>query len=104
MLDDKTEVTGELGKAEAFSNHFKSIFTSHSLCSFPTSNLIGGNVLSHIILSSQEVVLKLEELNVNKAMGSDKIPARLLVRFGKLFASYAMLMRPKKTETAFHGC
>ncbi|XP_048583964.1 uncharacterized protein LOC125563139 [Nematostella vectensis] len=79
MLEGNNEVTGDLLKAEAFSNRFKSIFTDHSLCSFPAGTLCISHVLSNIVLSTQEVLQELQALNVNKAMGPDLIPARLLV-------------------------
>ena len=53
---------GDLNKTEAFTNHFKSIFSDHILCCFPTGNPVRGHVPSHIVLYSQEVFLELEDL------------------------------------------
>ena len=57
----------------------KYIFTDHSLCYFATGTPNCENNLSEVVLSWHEVLLELQGLNVNKAMGPDEIPARLLV-------------------------
>ena len=65
LLDNNTEITSDLKKVAAFSDHFKSSFTDHSLCYFPTGTPNCENTLSEVVLSRREV--------------PDEIPARLLV-------------------------
>ena len=77
LLDNTTEITPDLEKIAAFSDHFKSIFTDHSRCHFPTGTPNCENTLSEIVLSRREVLLQLQGLNVNK--GPDEIPTSLLV-------------------------
>ena len=79
LLDNNTEITSDLEKVAAFSDHFKSFFTDHSLCYFPTGTPNCEKTLFEVVLSRREVLLELQGLNVNKAMGPDEIPARLLV-------------------------
>ena len=79
LLESNIEVTSDLDKAIAFSDHFQSIFTDHSLCFFPASNLMNQPSLSQIVLSVDEVLADLKGLNIRKATGPDEIPAKLIV-------------------------
>ena len=87
LLESNIEVTSDLDKAIAFSKHFQSIFTDHSLCSFPTSNLMDQPSLSEIVLSVDEVLANLKGLNTRKASGPDEIPAKLIVECAEVIAS-----------------
>ena len=85
FLDDNTEITSDLDKAKAFSNHFQSVFTDHSLCTPMTlvhseiSIDADAPVLDEIVLSYDEVLSKLKSLNTSKSTGPDGFPARIIV-------------------------
>lgn len=87
LLDDNTEVTSDLEKAKAFSEHFRSIYTDHSLCSFPASTSVNHPTLSEIVITRDEVLAELKGLNVTKATGPDEMPARLIVECADAIAS-----------------
>ena len=64
--------------AEAFNNHFTSIFSSDTVEPRPQLPPTSGSEFSEISLSPCEVVAALRSLDVTKATGPDEISARLL--------------------------
>ena len=90
LLESNIElVTSDLDKAIAFSDHFQSIFTDHSLCSFRASNLIDQPSLSgEIVLSVDEVLADLKGLNIRKATGSDEIPTIAQTQYRKFVYNF----------------
>ena len=66
--------------AQLFNHYFASVFSPSTIIVIPPddSSQVTGPVLSDIELTTDEVLKSLKMLNVNKATGSDGIPARLL--------------------------
>lgn len=65
--------------AQLFNHNFASVFSPSTIVIPPDdSSQVTGPVLSDIELTTDEVLKSLKMLNVNKATGSDGIPARLL--------------------------
>ena len=67
-----------LHKANAFNDYFKSVFTTENLQSFPDKGPSPHPDIDDITISSPGILKLLNNLNVNKATGPDRIYARIL--------------------------
>ena len=67
LTENDIEITSDLEKIIAFSDHFQSIFLDHSLCSFHVSNIMGQPPSAEIVLSAKEVLVNSNGLNIRKA-------------------------------------
>ena len=66
-----TSITDDLARAEAFNDHFKSIFKDHANCTFPDTTPICSyipDLLEVIQVSSEEVVSLLSQLDTSKLL------------------------------------
>ena len=73
-----TEISDSFHKANAFNDYFKSVFTIENLQSFPTKGPSPHPDIDDITISSSGILKLLNNLNVNKATGPDRICARVL--------------------------
>ena len=78
VAPDRKVVSSSVDIAEAFNQHFTSVFSSDTEESRPQLTPIDGPVLEEISLSPCEVVAALRSLDVSKASGQNGISARLL--------------------------
>ena len=73
-----TVISESSHKSEVFNNYFKSVFTVENLQNFPDKGSSPHPDIDDITISSSGILKLLNDLNVNKATGPDRIVARVL--------------------------
>ena len=81
-----TVISENLHKANAFNDYFKSVFTTENLQSFPDKGPSPHPDIDDITISSPGILKLLNNLNVNKATGPDRICARVLRETSSIIA------------------
>ena len=99
VAPDRKVVSSSVDIAEAFNQHFTSVFSSDTEESRPQLTPIDGPVLEEISLSPYEVVAALRSLYVSKASGLDGISARLLKETAEQIALSLTLLYNQSLET-----
>ena len=92
-------VSSSVDIAEAFNQHFASVFSGDTEEPRPQLPTISCPVLQNISLSPCEVAPALRSLDVSKATGPDKISARLLKETAEQIAPSLTLLYNKSLET-----
>ena len=81
MSYNNTVFSDDRGRAEAFNDFFKSIYKVHFDCEvnidLPVLPRVK-NVLSHVVVSVDEIEDILRSLDTHKAIGHDKLPTIVL--------------------------
>jgi hypothetical protein len=103
VTPDREAVSSPVDIAEAFNQHFTSVFSNHVHETCPQSAPIDGPVLNEISLTPCEVVAALRSLDVSKASGPDGIPARLLKETAEEIAPSLTLFYNKSLQTGVNG-
>ena len=99
VAPDRKVVSSSVDIAEAFNQHFTSVFLSDTEESRPQLTPIDGPVLEEISLSPCEIVAALYSLHDSKAPGPDGISARLLKKTAEQIALSLTLPYNQSLET-----
>ena len=79
-------VTSGKEKANILSNHFQKVFTEEDVTNIPTHQPSAFPEMEAIHIDVNGVEKLLSQLNVNKAMGPDLIPTRILKEYANIIA------------------
>ena len=79
-------VDGDFDKAETLANQFKSVFTKESGSEWDLPEHPNFTNDQQVIFSSEVILKKLKDLNINKSPGPDSINSRILVELADTIA------------------